>query len=129
MTRREQSLRIGLASLLGISFLGASILGVSFLLAVPAAAEVLVAGARGPDAIAVGTRFPDDHVFKLPANSEIRVLRSPDNTPFIMRGPFEGTLSNYVASCSGYLAAVRSYCRESAGDALPLGGTRGRRSE
>jgi len=125
MTRREQMLRIGLGVGLGIG------LGVSFLLAasVSAGAEVLVAGTRGLDAVAVGSRFPDDHVFKLPANAELRVLRSPDNTPFVMRGPFEGTLSSYVASCSGVLASMRRYCGSSAGDELPMGGTRGMRRE
>ena len=103
------------------------VVGVSALVIVsqPAAAELLVAGAAGMDSVKVGSAYSDDHVFKLPASSELRLLRSPDNTPFVMRGPYEGTLSNFIASCNGLLAAVRTYCRDSAGDRPPVGATRG----
>jgi len=105
------------------------VIGASALLALtmPAAAELLVSSAAGIDTMKIGAKFSDDTVFKLPANSELRLLRSPDNTPFIMHGPYEGTLSNYIASCSGYLAAFRSYCRETGGDRPPTGATRGLR--
>jgi hypothetical protein len=90
-----------------------------------ATAELLISGAAGTNAVAVGAKFSDDYVFRLPANSELRLLRSPDNAPFVMRGPYEGTLSNYIASCNGFLAPIRSYCRDSAGDRPPVGATRG----
>jgi hypothetical protein len=93
--------------------------------ATPAAAELLVSGATGLDNVRTGAKFSDDTVFKLPANAELKLLRSSDNTPFVMRGPFEGTLSNYIASCNGYLAALHSYCKSSAGDGPPVGATRG----
>jgi hypothetical protein len=104
------------------------ILGVSALVALtaPVAAELIVSGAAGIDSMRIGAKFSDDTVFKLPANSELRLLRSPDNTPFVMRGPYEGTLSNYIANCSGYLAPFRSYCHDS-GDRPPTGATRGLR--
>jgi len=105
------------------------IVGVSTLVALTAsvAAELIVSGANGVDSMKIGTKFSDDAVFKLPANSELILLRSPDNTPFIMRGPYEGTLSNYITTCSGYLAAFRSYCHDSGGDRPPIGATRGLR--
>jgi hypothetical protein len=90
-----------------------------------ATAELLVSGAAGVGGLDVGGKYADDYIFRLPANSELRLLRSPDNTPFVMRGPYEGTLSNYVASCNGLLAPMHSYCRDSAGDRPPVGATRG----
>jgi hypothetical protein len=90
-----------------------------------ATAELLVSGAAGVGGLAVGGKYADDYVFRLPANSELRLLRSPDNTPFVMRGPYEGTLSSYVESCNGLLAPMHSYCRDSAGDRPPVGATRG----
>jgi hypothetical protein len=101
-------------------------IGAGALLAVsmPAAAELLVDGAAGVNSIQPGAKFSDDTVFKLPANAEIRLLRSPDNTPFVMHGPFEGTLSSYIASCSGIMASMRAYCRESE-SGPPIGATRG----
>ena len=96
-------------------------------LTAPATAELIVASASGVDSMKIGAKYSDDTVFKLPANSELGLLRSPDNTPFIMRGPYEGTLSNYIANCSGYFAAFRSYCHDAGGDRPPMGATRGLR--
>jgi hypothetical protein len=103
--------------------------GVSAVLALsnPAAAELLISSAAGVSGVTVGAKFADDYVFRLPANSELRLLRSPDNTPFVMRGPYEGTLPNFIATCNGYFAAMKSYCRDSAGDRPPIGATRGLR--
>src|SRR5215831_10263261 len=103
------------------------VFGVALLAAAasPVAAELLVTGVRGVG-VAVGDRLPDSHVFKLPAHSKLQLLKSQDNSPYVMRGPFEGTLSSFVEKCSGMLASTRSYCTES-GDDLPLGGTRGPR--
>jgi hypothetical protein len=101
--------------------------GAFLALTMPVAAELFVSGAAGVDSVKIGAKFSDDTIFKLPANSQLRLIRSPDNTPFIMRGPFEGTLLNYIANCSGYLAAFRSYCRDSGGDRPPTGATRGLR--
>jgi hypothetical protein len=105
------------------------IFGVSALVAftTPVAAELIVASTAGITTVKIGAKYSDDTVFKLPANSELRLLKSPDNAPFTMRGPFEGTLSNYIANCSGYLAPFRSYCHDSNGDRPPTGATRGLR--
>jgi hypothetical protein len=89
-------------------------------------AELLASGAIGVPAVTFGAKFSDDHVFKLPANSELRILRSPENSLFVMHGPYEGTLSKFIRNCSGLLAPIRRYCRnDAAGDQLPLAGTRG----
>jgi hypothetical protein len=113
MTGSKQTIRL----LVSVALLAAA--------ANPAAAELLVTGARGVG-VAVGDRLPDNHVFKLPAHSKLQLLKTQDNSPYVMRGPFEGTLSNFIGKCSGILASTRSYCKES-GDDLPLGGTRGSR--
>jgi hypothetical protein len=89
-------------------------------------AELLVSEAVGVPAAAIGAKFSDDHVFRLPANSELRILRAPENSLFVMRGPYEGTLSQFIRNCSGLLAPTRSYCRnDAAGGQLPTAGTRG----
>jgi hypothetical protein len=91
-----------------------------------ARAELLVSGVTGVQGVAIGDRYSDDHVFKLSTKSELRLIKSPDNSLFIMHGPYEGTLSKFIESCRGLLAATRSYCRnDAAGDELPVGGTRG----
>jgi hypothetical protein len=82
----------------------------------PQHAGLLVSGVTGVQDIAVGDRLSDDHVFKLPGKSELRLVKLPDNVPFVMRGTFEGTLSNFIASCSGVLAATRRFCRDTGGD-------------
>ena len=104
------------------------ILGLGLLAALSqsAKAELLVSSVSGVQGVTVGDRFPDDHVFKLPEKSELRLVKSPENLPFVMHGPYEGTLPKFVESCSGLLAATRRYCRnDTTGDELPLGGTRG----
>jgi hypothetical protein len=105
------------------------VLATMALLALPgtAAAELVVSAVKGTD-VAVGARFPDEHVFRLPARSELQLLKSPDNAPFVMRGPFQGTLSNYIENCTGALASVHRYCRPEEVTS-PLGGTRGPRRE
>jgi hypothetical protein len=109
--------KVGVRLILGIGLVAA--------LSQSAQAELLVQDVTGVQGVSVGATFPDDHVFKLPAKSQLRLVKSPDNLPFVMRGPFEGTLSKFIASCSGVLAVTRPYCRnEAAGDELPLGGTR-----
>jgi hypothetical protein len=91
-----------------------------------AEAELQVSGAIGVPGVTFGARFSDDHVFRLPAKSELRILRSPDNSPFVMHGPYEGTLSKFIRNCAGLLAPIRRYCRnDAAGDELPTAGTRG----
>jgi hypothetical protein len=109
--------KVGVALILGI--------GLMVALSQSAQAELLVSGVSAVQGVTVGATFPDDHVFKLSAKSELKLLKSPDNLPFVMHGPFEGTLSKFVASCSGVLAVTRRHCRdEAAGDELPLGGSR-----
>jgi hypothetical protein len=110
--------KVGVRLILGIGLVAA--------LSQSAQAELLVQSVTGVQGVTVGATFPDDHVFKLPAKSGLKLVKSPDNLPFVMHGPFEGTLSKFIESCSGILAPTRSYCRnDSAGDELPLGGARG----
>jgi hypothetical protein len=91
-----------------------------------AEAELQVSDAVGVPAVTIGAKFSDDHVFRLPADSELRILRAPENSLFIMHGPYEGTLSQFIRNCSGLLAPTRRYCRnDAAGDQLPTAGTRG----
>ena len=104
--------------------LGATL--VTPLVILQAKAELLVSSTRGIEGVADGTAFPDDYVFKLPANAELKLRNSQTNATYVMRGPFEGTLAHFVESCSGILASLHRYCRES--DAgLPIGGVRGAR--
>lgn len=112
--------RVGVGLVLSIGLMAAS--------SHSAQAELFVSGVTGVQGVTVGETFSDNHVFKLPAKSELKLVKSPDNLPFVMHGPFEGTLSKFIASCSGVLAVTRRYCRnETAGDEMPLGGTRGAR--
>ena len=91
-----------------------------------ARAELLVSDVVGVPAVTIGAKFSDDHVFRLPANSELKILRAPENSLFVMHGPYEGTLSQFIRNCSGLLAPTRRYCRnDAAGDQLPTAGTRG----
>jgi hypothetical protein len=95
-----------------------------------ARAELLVSDAIAVAGVAVGAKFPDVHVFKLSATSVLKILRSLDNLLFVMRGPYEGTLSTFIERCSGLLAVTRRYCRnDTAGERLPIGGTRGPRRD
>jgi hypothetical protein len=107
------------------------ILGMSMLVmfSSSAGAELLVSDSVGVGAVTVGAKYSDDHIFKLPPKSELSILRSSDNSLFVMRGPYEGTLSKFIESCSGLLAPIRSYCRNDAGAESPLGGTRGARPD
>jgi hypothetical protein len=90
-----------------------------------AQAELLVQSVKEVQGVTVSATFPDDHVFKLTAKSELRLLKSPDDLPFIMHGPFEGTLQQFIENCSGLIGVTRSYCRsQSSGDDMPIGGSR-----
>jgi hypothetical protein len=104
------------------------VLGMTLLLmfAGSAEAELLVSDVVGVPAVTIGAKFSDDHVFRLPANSELKILRAPEDSLFVMHGPYEGTLSQFIRNCSGLLAPTRRYCRnDAAGDQLPTAGTRG----
>lgn len=97
-----------------------------FLLSLGSArAELLVSDVTGLEGVTRGARYPDDHVFKLPPRSEIRLIRLPDNTPFVMRGRYEGTLSKFIKDCAGFFGSLTSYCKENpSGDLASPGGTR-----
>lgn len=104
-------------------------LGLSLILSLlsfgSARAELLVSDVTGVEDITPGARFPDDHVFKLPLRSEIRLIRLPDNTPFVMRGRYEGTLSKFIKDCAGFFGSLTSYCKENpSGEMVSPGGTR-----
>jgi hypothetical protein len=96
----------------------------AFSIQTPAQAELLVSDATGVD-ISPGTKFPDDHVFRLPQRSEVKLIRLPDNAPFVMRGRYEGTLSKFIADCKGLFGSMTTYCRENpTGEINSAGGTR-----
>jgi hypothetical protein len=105
------------------------VLGSSLILALSslAKAELLVSEVFGTETIVAGTKFPDDHVFDLPARSEIRVIRLRDNAPFVMRGHYKGTLSKFIKDCTPILGLITmtSYCKENpSGDVVSPGATR-----
>jgi hypothetical protein len=95
-------------------------------LSASASAELLVSRVVRVNGVAVGAKLSDDFVFSLPDNSEIDLLKSPDNSPFVMRGPYKGTLNTFIKNCSGLLASVHKYCRNAGGDQLPVGGAKSR---
>ena len=91
-----------------------------------ARAELVVSTATRAPGIEVGAKFADDHLFDLPAEVELRLLRTPSGAQFEMRGPFKGTLEKFTKDCGGWVAFTHAYCKtKSAGDQLPVGGTRG----
>jgi hypothetical protein len=108
---------------------GALVVTLSALLALSATsalAELVVSTVTKAPGFAVGAKFPDDHTFDLPDGSELKLLRTPSGAQFEMRGPFKGTLEKFNRDCNGWVAFTHAYCRaKSAGDQLPVGGTRG----
>jgi hypothetical protein len=99
------------------------ILAFSFLAS--AKAELLVLDATGVD-ITPGTKLPDDHIFRLPRRSEVKLIRLPDNASFVMRGRYEGTLSKFIEDCRGFRGSLTGYCKENpTGEINSTGGTRG----
>lgn len=94
--------------------------------ATSAHAELVVSTATKAPGIAVGAKFPDDQAFDLPEGAELKLLRTPSGAQFEMRGPFKGTLEKFNKDCNGWVAFTHAYCKtKSAGDQLPVGGTRG----
>jgi hypothetical protein len=108
---------------------GALVVALSALLVVTATgaqAELVVSTITKAPGIEVGAKFADDHTFDLPAGAELRLLRTPSGAQFEMRGPFKGTLEKFTKDCTGWVAFSHAYCKtKSAGDQLPVGGTRG----
>jgi hypothetical protein len=76
----------------------------------PAMAELIVFRVAGVDNISIGATFPDDKVFKLPAESELGVLKSPENTPYVIRGPYEGTLQSCIEKRFRVFGLIVSRC-------------------
>lgn len=108
---------------------GALVVALSALLVVTATAaqaELVVSTPTKAPGIEVGAKFPDDHTFDLPEGAELKLLRTPSGAQFEMRGPFKGTLEKFNKDCNGWVAFTHAYCKtKSAGDQLPVGGTRG----
>lgn len=106
--------------------LAAVISGCLAVSATRALAELVVSTSTKSPGIAVGAKFPDDHAFDLPEGAELKLLRTPSGAQFEMRGPFKGTLEKFNKDCGGWVAFTHAYCKtKSAGDQLPVGGTRG----
>ena len=92
----------------------------------PVSAELSVTSAKNVPELTVGKALVDDHVFELSENAELSLHHAPAGTQFEMRGPYKGTLEKFLKDCKGWLAFQHAYCKQqSAGDQLPIGGTRG----
>lgn len=118
IARRSLSTRAGTLAVAMSTFLLAS--------ETSAQAELVVSTITKAPGIEVGAKFPDDHTFDLPEGSELKLLRTPSGAQFEMRGPFKGTLEKFNKDCNGWVAFTHAYCKtKSAGDQLPVGGTRG----
>jgi hypothetical protein len=95
-------------------------------LATGAQAELVVSASTKAPGIKVGAKLSEEHLFDLPEGSELKLLRTPSGAQFEMRGPFKGTLEKFNKDCNGWVAFTHAYCKtKSAGDQLPVGGTRG----
>ena len=93
-------------------------------------ADLIVVSSSNAPGVTARDTLKDDHIFDLSDKSEVNVIRSKDDAPFTLRGPFKGTIDTFVYRCTGVFRFVHSYCRiETRGDQLPLGGTRGSESE
>lgn len=104
----------------------AALAGLVLVAATGARAELVISTATKAPGIDVGAKFPDNHTFDLPEGSELKLLRTPSGAQFEMRGPFKGTLEKFNKDCNGWVAFTHAYCKtKSAGDQLPVGGTRG----
>jgi hypothetical protein len=98
--------------------------------ATTALADLIVVSSSSAPGVTASDTLKDDHIFDLGDKSEVSVIRSKDNVPFTLHGPFKGTIDTFVSHCTGMFRFVYSYCRtETGGDQLPLGGTRGSQSE
>ena len=91
-----------------------------------AMAELEITSVRGTTAAKVGTKLDDAAILDVPESGELRLLRHPGATTFVVTGPFQGTLQQYVDRCRGVRAWFWSNCGPAGkGDPLPSGGTRG----
>lgn len=87
----------------------------------PAAAGIEITRSTAPG-LKVGARLADDAILKVPAGTEISVLKTPENTTHTIRGEHDGTLAAYLASCPAWRALI-GLCK-SGDEAIDEGGTR-----
>jgi hypothetical protein len=89
-------------------------------------AELEITSVRGATGPKVGAKLDDAAVLDVPDSGELRLLKHPGATTFVVTGPFQGTLQQYVERCRGVRAWFWSNCGPTGkGDPLPSGGTRG----
>lgn len=98
----------------------------SLALAGGARAELVVSKVSKAPALTANMKLPDNHTFDLPDTAEVTLVRTPAGQQFTLRGPYKGTLEDFVKACNGWLAFTHAYCKaREGGDKLPVGGTRG----
>jgi tetratricopeptide (TPR) repeat protein len=84
----------------------------------PVADTLMVSSASRVPAIRVGMEFPEEKIFNLPTGAELALRRSSDKSSFDMRGPFKGTIAQYLLACSYLdtnhrgLDPSKTYCRK-----------------
>ena len=89
-------------------------------------AELEITSVRGAVGAKVGAKLADSTVLDVPDSGELRLLKHPGATTFVVTGPFQGTLQQYIDRCRGVRAWFWSNCGPTGkGDPLPSGGTRG----
>lgn len=105
------------------SLVAAIVIGMS---APASRAELEITSVRGAVGARVGAKLPDSAMLDVPDSSELRLLKHPGATTFVVTGPFQGTLQQYIDRCRGVRAWFWSNCGPAGkGDPLPSGGTRG----
>lgn len=93
--------------------------------AASARAEIEIVSVKGAS-LAPRAKLADDAVLDVPEGGEVRLLRQPGAASYAIRGPFKGTLQDYIDRCTGWRAWFGTGCDFAGeGDELPVGGTRG----
>jgi len=103
-----------------------AILAIAMLAAAAAArAEIEVVNVKG-GSLTPGAKLSDDAVIDVPDGAEVHLLKQPGAAAYAIRGPFKGTLQDYIDRCTGWRSWFSSGCQVAGeGDELPVGGTRG----
>jgi hypothetical protein len=96
----------------------------AFGFAVPALAEIEVTESTAP-AIKTGTTLPDDAQFNVPDGATVSLMKKPGNTPFVIKGPYQGTLAGYLQKNRSWWRRMLGKDGEGTKQGAPTGGTRG----
>jgi hypothetical protein len=76
----------------------------------PVTDKLVVSTATRASRVKPGAEVPYEHIFNLTAKSQVELHRSSDGKSFKMRGPYQGTLSQYLRDCAAGYGHVESYC-------------------